>query len=107
MASAFRQVAILLRRVGLFAAPAQDFVLVNLTMTFGAGPAPGDFEPLGDVILKIIIAVNRGEDKNLGDSEGSNPPSTAHIRETHLPSGRFVDDVFSSIAMFGNRCGEH
>ena len=39
--AAFRQVALRLHSVGLFASQATDFVCVNLTMIFGSGASPG------------------------------------------------------------------
>ena len=95
LSAAFRQIALRLRRVGLFATTALNFVLVNLTLIFGAGPAPGDFEPLGDAILKAALAERRPLE------------NWSKIGEQHPEVGRFVDDLFSIIAMSGHRCGDH
>ena len=69
--------------------------MVNLTLIFGAGPAPGDFDPLGDAILKTVLAEERPTE------------SWKLVGERHPECGRFVDDLFSIIAMTGNRCGDH
>ena len=95
LSAAFRQIALRLRRVGLFATTALNFVLVNLTLSFGAGVAPGDFEPLGDAILKAALAERRPLE------------NWAKIGKQHPEVGRFVDDLFSIIAMSGHRCGDH
>ena len=113
VSQAFRQVAVRARRVGLFATAAADFVLVSLTMIFGAGPAPGDFEPLGDAVMKIIAASPRDPSLKTpveSDTVELEKLQTEHLHRigpTHPQSGRFVDDVFSSIAMYGDRCGDH
>jgi len=107
VAHAFRHVAVRLRRVGLFATAAADFVLINLTMIFGAGPAPGDFEPLGDAVMKIIAASPRDlsdEVKASLDPQALKKAQEEHLHRigaTHPQSSRFVDDMFSSIAMCG------
>ena len=95
LASAFRQIAVRLHRIGLFATTVLCFVMVNLTLIFGAGPAPGDFDPLGDAILKTVLAEERPTE------------SWKLVGERHPECGRFVDDLFSIIAMTGNRCGDH
>ena len=95
MASAFKHIALRLRKVGLFATTVLCFVLISLTFIFGGKPCPGGFDPLGDAILKATLAMSRPEE------------SWALNGEQHPECGRFVDDLFSIIAMTGNRCGDH
>ena len=95
MASAFKHIALRLRKVGLFATTVLCFVLISLTFIFGGKPYPGGFDPLGDAILKATLAMSRPEE------------SWALNGEQHPECGRFVDDLFSIIAMTGNRCGDH
>ena len=90
VAAAFRQVAILLRRVGLFATAAKDFVLINLTMIFGAGPAPGDFEPLGDAVMKVMAAAPQGELPKESSPKRGSTPKTLSMTLHRITSDRLT-----------------
>ena len=91
--AAFRRVGVVLKRVGLFATSVENLLLVNLTMIFGSGASPGDFEPLGDGVLKTV--------------QGSLRENVAETGETHPAMVRFVDDYLSVVAMYGTRFEDH
>ena len=118
--AAFRQVAHRLRSVGLFATQAAGSVCVHLTMIFGSGVSPGCFEPYGDVIIQTVMGLPRDSvfpesDKEQSGLSGNTrrrtrkgkagrPPETG---DTHPEARRFVDDIFSIVALFGERVPDH
>jgi hypothetical protein len=94
---AFNLIAILLRRLGLFASLVSDIALVNLNLPFGPKPCPGIFDALGDIFHKALHFTDRSE-----EDRWSNP-----IGVTHPELARFVDDLFSVVAQYGNRTQDH
>ena len=95
--AAFTVLGHIARRVGLFCYAAGDYLSMCLVMIFGAKSSPGLFEPVGDAVLQCLVADSRPPDAKEGQEIG----------DTHPEMGRFVDDLASMIAMFGNRCEDH
>ena len=91
--AAFRQIGHVLRRVGLFATRAAHFVCIYLTLIFGSGASPGNFEILGDALIQTLLLQPR-EDFEING-------------KLHPEIARWVDDFLSFTAMFGNRCSDH
>ena len=109
--AAFRQLATVLRRVGLFASEVVGLVAVYLTMIFGAASSPGLFEPLGAVVLQVLQASPRVpfefEDSPQTCSPEQRQEHLSHVGDTHPQAARFVDDVISMIAQWGDRAHDH
>lgn len=115
---AFRHVAHVLRRVGLFASRVGRFVIVHLTLIFGSGASPGNFEIFGDVLVQTLLSEDRDEQSDPAGGIAEVPPSpktrsrrpkrpTPPVGATHPPVNRFVDDTLSIMAMFGRRSDDH
>jgi hypothetical protein len=106
VAKAFNLIAVLLRRVGLFASLIANFAFVNLNLPFGPVSSPGIFDVLGDVFVKGIQFMDRPlQTEPHGDQESEDWDNP--IGDTHPEVARFVDDLFSVVAMYGNRMEDH
>ena len=120
IAKAFNLIAILLRRIGLFASLCSNFALINLNLPFGPISSPGLFDVFGDIMVKALIFTDRPSDQDLppelitvdtpqeSEEKQQNSPGWVNpIGESHPEVARFVDDLFSLVAQYGNRTNDH
>jgi len=61
---AFNLIALALKSIGLFATCAEDLALVNFNLIFGSEVSPGDWEVVGDTVIKTLNMMPRRQCKS-------------------------------------------